>query len=188
MGRTFLFAAFGILILFCVEVHAMKTFYVVEVDGSKKPLFPDSCVICGMPGTERPVSITLTDEWSRVEFFFYKLPLRPAQGPRLEVPVHDSCAKRIRNTFLKHAAVTMLVSLLILGIGIYSKHVSVSHIGVLAVFAFFFYLESMKEIPLEFHRPAGKYILMFSDRWYAEEVARLNAAQVRTGTDRYTGR
>jgi len=74
MGKTFLFAVFGLLTLFCVEVHAMKTFYVVEAGGSRKPLFPDSCVICGMPGTERLVSIILADEWSRVEFFFYNFP------------------------------------------------------------------------------------------------------------------
>jgi len=165
----------------------MKTFYVVEVVDSKKPLFPDSCVACGMPGTERPVNILLTDEGSRVDFYLYKLRLRPAQGPKLEVPAHDSCAKRIRNTFLKQLALAVLVSALILGVGIYSKHMVVSLIAVLAVLAAFFCIQTMKRVPLEFNRHGGKYILMFGDRGYAEKVASLNGAQLRTGTDPYTG-
>jgi len=186
-GKTCLGAMFGMLILLCVEGCTMKTFYVVEVVDSKKPLFPDSCVACGMPGTERPVNILLTDEGSRVDFYLYKLPLRPAQGPRLEVPVHDSCAKRIRNTFLKQLALAVLVSALILGVGIYSKHTGVSLIAVLAVLAAFFCIQTMKRVPLEFNRHGGKYILMFGDRGYAEKMASLNGAQVRTGTDPYTG-
>jgi hypothetical protein len=178
---------FGMLILLCVEGCMMKTFYVVEVDGSKKPLFPDSCVACGMPGAERPVNITLTDDGSRVDFYFYKLPLRPAQGPKLEVPVHDSCAKGIRNTFLKQFALAVLASALILGAGIYSKHMGVSLIAVLAVLVVFLYIQAMKRVPVEFHRHGGKYVLMFGDRGYAEKVASLNGAQVRTGTDPYTG-
>ena len=44
-----------------------------------------------------------------------------------------------------------------------------------------------KKMPLYFHYPTGKSILMFGDRGYAEEVARLNGVQVRTGIDPYTG-
>ena len=186
-GKTCLSAMFGMLILLCVEGCTMKTFYVVEVVDSKKPLFPDSCVACGMPGAERPVNMTLTDEGSRVDFYLYKLPLRPAQGPKLEVPAHDSCAKRIRNTFLKQLALAVLASALILGVGIYSKHMGVSLIAVLAVLAALFCIQTMKRVPLEFNRHGGKYILMFGDRGYAEKVASLNGAQVRTGTDPYTG-
>jgi len=74
------------------------------------------------------------------------------------LPVHDSCAKRIRDTFLKQAAAAVLVSLLLVGIGSYSKHLGLSLIGVLAVLACFFYLQATKKVPFEFHRPAGKYI------------------------------
>jgi hypothetical protein len=168
---------------------AMKSFYIVEVDGSQKPLFPGLCVVCGMPGAERPVYITVTDEGSRVDFYLYKLPFRPAQGPQLEVPVHDSCAKGIRNTFLKQAGVIVLAAALIIGsVGIYGKAPGIAFTAAFAIFAGFFILQAWKKVPFEFNRDRTGYILMFGERSYAEKVAALNGTKVRTGTDASSGR
>jgi hypothetical protein len=77
----------GIGILGSLAGCVMSTFYAVEVADTKPPLFPDSCVVCGQDRAEKLVSILLTDEASRVDFFLFGLPLRPAQGSTLVAPV-----------------------------------------------------------------------------------------------------
>jgi hypothetical protein len=168
---------------------AMKSLYVVEVGDPKIPRFPDSCIICGLSGPEKLVETTVTDEATRVDFFLYSLPISPAQGSKIDVPVHDSCAKTMRNRFLKEAAATVMVAGLIIGLsGIYGRYLGAAWaIGFGFVVAFWMF-QSAKMVPFEFNRTLSGYIFTFADHHYAERVAALNGVQIKTGTDPYTGR
>ena len=129
----------------------------------------------------------VTDEGSRVDFYFYELPLKPAQGPQLEVPVHDSCAKGIRNAFFRQAATVVLAALVVGAIGVYGRFPGIALTVAFAFFATFFVQQALRRMPFEFQLARTGYVLMFNDRAYAERVASLNGAQVRIGRDPYTG-
>jgi hypothetical protein len=166
----------------------IKKIYVAEMNDSKKPAFPDSCVVCGQPRGERLSTLTMSDEHGRVDFYLYKLPIAAAQGSHLEIPVHDTCAKGVRNDFLKRFALIALVAVSIAAAGVLNQYGAFySLMAALVVATPFLYLQFTKPVPVEFNHYAQKYVLMFKDRNYAEDFARLNGVEVREGTDPYTG-
>lgn len=77
-------------------------------------------------------------------------------GPVLEVPVHDSCARVVRNGFLRW----LLVSALALGVMLAAIPLS-------------------RPAPLEFSLQRGRVSLAFRDCQYAGLVAHLNGAQIK---------
>ena len=99
----------------------MKKCYLVEMDDSKIPAFPDCCAVCGQPRGEDLVAMTIGDENSIVDFWCYKLPIKPSQGPSLNIPVHDTCAKNLRNRLLIHSALIIIIALSIIAVGVYIK-------------------------------------------------------------------
>ena len=165
----------------------MKPLYVVEVDDSQKPLFPDMCLACGRRGAEKPIMLLMTDEHGRVDFYFYKLLKSTAQGLKLEFPVHDACAREVRNAFLKHFALIILAAVLIVAGGIVVQHLAIGIVIALLAATPFLYLEFTKPVPVEFLHYNGRYVLIFRDSEYAETVARLNVAKVEQDSNPYAG-
>ncbi len=105
----------------------------------------------------------------------------------LEFPVHDACVREVRNGFLKHLALILLAVGLIAVAGVMVKHVAVSVIVALLGATPFLYLEFTKPVPVEFLHYRGRYVLIFRDHDYAEQVARLNGATVKEDSNPYGG-
>lgn len=164
----------------------MKTIHIVEVSDSKKPVFPDSCVVCGHPREERLMPMVMSDEHSRVEFYFYKLSRTRAQGSLLEFPVHDSCAISARNGLIKNLTLIIIMAASIAVFGILSKFsLWASALAAIVVATPFLYMQFTKPVPVEFIHCDQKYVLMFKNRNYAEHVARLNNVEVKEGNHPY---
>jgi hypothetical protein len=158
----------------------MKTVYVVEVSDSQKPVFPDSCVVCGQPRGERLTTIMMNDEHGRVDFYLHGLFDTPAQGSLLEIPAHDVCARGVRNDFLKRFFLIVSVAASIFIIGILNKCSTWLSAAIALVLATpFLYFQFTKPVPVEFNHYDKKYVLMFKDRSYAEEFSHLNIAEVK---------
>jgi len=49
----------------------MKKVYVVEMNDSQKPLFPDSCVVCRQPKGEPLGTMIMPAEYGRVDFYMW---------------------------------------------------------------------------------------------------------------------
>jgi hypothetical protein len=65
-------------------------------------------------------------------------------------------------------------------VGVHGKHPTLGCACVFALLAGFLILQATKKVPFEFQRSRVTYILMFSDRAYAEKVAALNGVWVKT--------
>ena len=166
----------------------MNTIYVVEVNESKGLKLPDSCIVCGLSGDNELKTITLSDEQGRVDFYLYGFIKTPGEGFLLKAPVHDKCAKGVRNNFLKRLLLIIIVASAIVTLGII-RHFGMffSVVIALVVITVFLYFLVIKPVPMEFIYKGKKYFLMFKDRTYAEHVARLNGSEVRESSLPFIG-
>ena len=166
----------------------MKTIHVVEVNDAKKPLFPQSCVVCARAEGERLANMIMSDEHGRVDLYFYGLSREPARGSLLEIPVHESCAKAARNDLLRRLVLIIFVAAAIVTLGVVNKYgVMICAVAAVLVITPLLYFQFTKPVPVEFNRYGQKYVLMFKEREYAEHFARLNGAEVRECKHPYTG-
>lgn len=182
----------GAFTLFWYDVYersGMKTVPLVEVPASQKPLFPDSCIVCNRIRNEKLELLAMSDEHSRVEFYLYGIDKKPAQGVVLHVPIHDTCARGERTAFWKRLLLILGIAVVIVACGFALHASAVVTVSLAAIIAaFLLYGEFRKPTPFEFWQYGGKYFLLFQDRAYAEQFARLNKTAVQECTNAYTGR
>jgi hypothetical protein len=153
------------------------TVYVVEIDGGRQPVFPQRCAACDRIGSEMPVGIEVGDEVARVDYYLYGFGVSPSQGPLLTVPIHDSCAKAIRNDFLKRAALILLLAAAVIALGMYLHHGLLGLIAAVIIATPLLYIQMMKPVPFEFYKTPNSYVLIFSNREYAREFAFHNGVE-----------
>jgi hypothetical protein len=157
----------------------MNPVYVVEVEGTADPRLPDACVVCGRSAGEPLVTLPLSDEYGRVEFYFYRVVKKPAQGRLLPVRVHDGCARMVRNRFLKRLLPMAAVAGAVWGAGVWVGLDGFwTMAAVLVAAGLMFYRALNSPGPMEFWHHGNRLVLVFTDRDFAQCVARLNAAQV----------
>jgi hypothetical protein len=157
----------------------MKPVYVVEVDGAADPALPQACVVCGKAAGEVLRTLPLSDEYGRVEFYFYGIVERPAQGRLLPVPIHDRCARALRNRFLKRLLPAVAVAGVVGAAGIWLGLDDFwTMAAVLVAAGRLFYRALGMPVPMEFWHSGSRIVLVFADRDFAQRVARLNGAQV----------
>ena len=156
----------------------MNPVYVVEVDGAADPVLPQACVICGS-GTGEPLrTLQLSDEYGRVEFYFYRIVDRPAQGRLLPVQIHDRCARALRNRFLKRLLPAAALAGAVGAAGIWLGLDDFWNMAAVLVAAgLMLYRALSMPVPMEFWHHGNRFVLVFTDRDFARRVARLNGAQ-----------
>jgi len=160
-------------------MKTVNSFYYVFVPDSKKPIFPDLCVVCGESGGEELKRVQITDDLGSVQFYFYKIGRDYEEDLHLHVPVHDSCGKAVRNAYLKWFALALTVAVAIATLGIvlgYGSFVSLFIAGIIAAPLLSILLS--KPVPFELNQGGGKLHLKFNNKSYAEHVARLNDSEV----------
>jgi len=166
----------------------MKSVYVVEVPDSRKPVFPDACVVCGVQKHESLTTMKMSDDNGRIDFYLYKIANRDAVGSLLEIPVHDMCVMSLRNDALKRFAGIFLAALSIVAVGVFSRYGTFGFIVAAIVIAVpFLYLEFMNPMPMEFYHQNRTYVMLFRHEEYARDFARLNSATVRMTQYPYFG-
>lgn len=178
----------GMAAFLCSAGCEMKTVYLVEVEDSKNPVFPDSCIVCGTQKQERLTSMTMCDEHGRMDFSLYKLSNINAVGSLLEIPAHDTCLINLRNDLLKRFTLILLGVLSLAAIGFFSRYGTGYFIVAAIVLATpFLYLEFTTPVPVEFYRHDRAYFMLFKDEDYAKAFARLNNARVKETQYPYFG-
>ncbi len=166
----------------------MKSVCLVEVPDSQKPIFPRSCPVCRAQKHEVLTTMRLSDDGGRIDFYLYKISDRDAVGTLMEIPVHDTCVKSLRNDALKRFAVVFMAALTIVAIGVFSTYNTFGFIVASIVAAVpFLYLEFMNPMPMEFYHHGGTYVMLFKHEDYARDFARLNNARVRKTQYPYFG-
>jgi len=82
----------------------------------------------------------------------------------------------------------VIVVVAIAAIGILMEYNTVLSIAVaLTVMTLFLYCQFTRPVPIEFWHYGGKYLLMFKNRNYAAQAARLNDAEVKECHNAYAG-
>jgi hypothetical protein len=162
----------------------MKTTYEVEVSDTYEPVFPEICVVCGQTRMEKLETITMSDNegCGRTNFFFYKIINKPGQGKLLKIPVHDSCAKKIRNRFIKRLFLCVTIFVIIAAAGIITDFCEeLFYVIAFIVSVPFLYFEIMKTPPVEFDYSITKkqFIFVFYEKTYADIFAKLNISKVK---------
>lgn len=178
--RRFLFMASlcGLLALCWGCVMKAATVYMVEIDGESQPVFPQRCIACARIGSEMPVSMQVGDEEGRVDYYLYGFGVSPSQGPLLTVPIHDSCAKAIRNDFLKRLALILLLAASVIALGLYLHHGLLGLIAAVIISTPLLYIQMMKPVPFEFYKTPNSCVFIFANREYAREFAWHNGVEV----------
>ena len=160
-------------------MKTVNSFYYVLVPDSKKPLFPDLCVVCGKSGGEELKRVQITDDLGSVQFYFYGIGRDHEEDFHLYVPVHDRCGKGVRNEYLKWFALTLTVAVGVASLGIVlgcGSFASLLIAGIIAAPLLSILLS--KPVPFELNQGGGKLHLKFNNKSYAEHVARLNDSEV----------
>lgn len=164
----------------------MRTVYIVEIPFAREPVFPEICVACGQTRPEKLEMITMSDNegCGRVSFFVYKIIKKPGVGRLVKIPVHDSCAKKIRDRFLKRLLQCVAIFAIIAAAGInIGVSEELSCIIALIVSAPFLYFEIMKTPPIEFEykniNNNEQFEFVFYDKTYADIFAKLNDTKVK---------
>ncbi len=152
--------------------------YMVEIDGESQPVFPQRCAACARIGSEMPVGIQVGDEEGRVDYYLYGFGVSPSQGPLLRIPIHDSCAKAIRNDFLKRLALILLLAAAVIALGMYLHHGILGLVAAALIATPLLSIQMMKPVPFEFYKTPNSYVLIFSNREYAREFAWHNGVEV----------
>lgn len=152
--------------------------YVVEIDCDRQPVFPQRCAACARIGSEMPVGIEVGDEEGRVDYYLYGFAVSPSQGPLLRIPIHESCAKAIRNDFLKKLALILLLATAVIGLGMYLHHGLLGLIAAVLIATPLLYIQMTKPVPFEFYKTPDSYVLIFANREYAREFAWHNGVEV----------
>lgn len=160
-------------------MQTVHSFYYVFVPDSKTPIFPDLCVACGQSGGEELKLVQITDDLGSVQFYFYGLGRDSEEDFHLHVPVHDTCGRSVRNAFLKWLVLSLTISAAIAAFGItqgwgYFASLVVSGIVMGPLLSILL----SKPVPFEVNHGGGELHLKFSNRSYAEYVARLNGSEV----------
>ena len=102
----------------------------------------------------------------------------------LPVPMHPSCARSVRNDFLKWLLFTMAIAAAVTGVGIVARCGAFwSLLAALVVATVLASVRFSQPVPMEFDHCGGRYSLLFKERSYAERVARLNGAEARRCTN-----
>jgi hypothetical protein len=168
----------------------MKKDYIVEVPYAPEPIFPEICVVCGQTRSEKLEMITMSDNegFGRGSFFVYKIIKKAGVGRLVKIPVHDSCAKKIRNRFLKRLLLCVAIFAIIAAVGInigFSEELS--YIIALIVAIPFLYFEIMKTPPVEFNysniNNNEQLKFVFYDKIYADIFAKLNNSNIKEESD-----
>lgn len=160
-------------------MKTVHSFYYVFLPDSKKPIFPDQCIVCGQSGAEELKWVQITDDLGRVQFYFFGLGHDEEEDLHLYVPVHNSCGKGVRSGFLKSfalllsAAAAIAASGIALGMGSF-----ISLLIAIIVAGPLLSILLSKPVPFELNHGGGKLHLKFNNRDYAERVARLNHSEV----------
>jgi hypothetical protein len=157
----------------------MRTVHVVAIETGQPPVLPRLCFLCGKAGIDPLTSIRMSDENGRVDFYLYGLIDEPAQGDVLPVPVHDACARSLRNRCLARLLAIVLGWAAAVSAGVMLDLDAWLVLALATIAATpFLYLEFTRPVPFEFWFSGAKYRLAFSDRKFAQQVARLNDAEV----------
>jgi hypothetical protein len=160
----------------------MKTVFIVEVPDSKKPAFPEACVVCRQPQVEQLGTIRIADEHGRLDFYFYPFTKGEKHEYSLTVPAHESCIRGIRNHFFKRFFLMMIapVSIGLIGIVFHFSLFYSASVALLVVTPFL-YWQFSEPVPMEYNHYSGKFVLLFKDRNYAADVAHLNHVNLKEG-------
>jgi hypothetical protein len=179
----------GVVVFVGCEECIMKTasVYAVKVSDSQQVVFPERCTACARLGSEMPVSMQVSDEQGRVDFYCYKFPVASAQGPQLTIPIHDSCARGVRNDFLKRLVLIILLAAGIAALGMCLHHGILGLTAAVIVATPLLYVQLMKPVPMEFYHYQHTYVLLFTNHEYAREFAWQNGASVEKCSYPYTG-
>jgi hypothetical protein len=138
-------------------------------------------VVCGKAVGEPLRTLQLSDEYGRVEFYFYGIVDRPAQGRLMPVRVHERCARALRNRFLKRLLPAAALAGAVGAAGIWLGLDDFWTIAAVLVAAgLMFYRALGMPVPMEFWHRGSRLVLVFTERDFARRVARLNGAQVMT--------
>jgi hypothetical protein len=173
-------AFLGVLMLAGSVGCMMKTasVYAVKVSDSQQIVFPKRCAACARLGSEMPFSMQVSDEQGRVDFYFYGTSFKPAEGILLTIPIHDSCARGVRNDFLKRLILIILAAAGITALGIYMHYGSLGLAAAVIIATPLLYVQLMKPVPVEFYHYQHTYVLLFTNSEYAREFAFHNGASV----------
>lgn len=160
-------------------MKTVHSFYYVYVPDSGKLIFPDLCVVCGQSGAEELKRVQITDDLGNVQFYFYGIGHDREEDMHLHVPIHDSCGRGVRNSYLKWFALALTVVAITATLGIVSGYGSFLSLSVAAIIAGpLLSILLSKPVPFELNHGGGKLHLKFNNRSYAELVARLNDSEV----------
>jgi hypothetical protein len=160
-------------------MEMVHSFYYVFIPDSKMPVFPDLCVVCGKSQGEKLKQIQITDDLGSVQFFFYGIGRDREEDFHVHVPIHDSCGKSVRNNYLKWIGLTLTIIAAIIALGIVSGWGSLISLligGIIAGPLLTVLLS--KPVPVELNHGGGKRHLKFSNKYYAQHVAKLNDSEV----------
>lgn len=167
----------------------MSTVSLVELPASRQPVFPDACCLCNRSRSEPLLPVAVSDDLGRVDLYLYGLPGKPAQGAHLQVPVHASCARGVRNRFLKHLTLALAVAAAVAALGFALDWAAWLCLSLAAVtFVPLLYPTLTRPVPFEFWQGRDSWFLAFQDRAYAERFARLNQVEVKEGAKTHAGR
>ena len=159
--------------------HEVKKVYLVEIADTEQPGFPDRCVICGQPRGELLTTMRIGDEIPIADFAFYKVIKRPSQGGLLQIPIHDSCARGLRNRLLKRALLCVLALVALTTLCLYLRmNIWITIFAALLIFVPLISRQLSEPPPIEYSRIRQQYVLMFPAAQYAGEFARMHNAEV----------
>lgn len=160
----------------------MNKLFIAQMSDSKKPVFPNACVVCGHLDTEPLIKVKTSHEIGRLDFYLYNFTsIRPGES-FLDIPAHKKCIKDVRNSFFKRFILIIIAAAAIAAAGFINKlSIFFSIMAFLVAACILFALEFRKPVPFEFQRYSQKYVLYFKNRDYAEKFALLNNTTITEG-------
>jgi hypothetical protein len=168
-----------------------KRVYVVDISSSK-PVFADQCAVCMQPRQEPVTSLNLTATHGRMEYYLYSF-TKPYQNEHtLQVTMHASCVKSIRNDFFRRIILISAASILT-GVGVCAGRWGgfFGAMSALVVFTLLLSLTVNAPMPVEYSiLRSGEMRFFFREKAYAEDFARRNKSTVQEGaylTEYYPG-
>jgi hypothetical protein len=169
-----------------------KKVYVVDIKASKPPIFSDQCAVCMQPRQEPVTYLALTATHGRMEYYLYGFTNPYPNEHTLQVPVHASCVKKIRNDFSRRIILIITASILT-GVAVYAGRWGGFFGAMLGLLAFGVLLSFTLNAPMPVEyalQRSGEMRFFFRDKAYADNFARRNGGTVREGaylTEYYPG-
>lgn len=162
----------------------MKKVYIVQMSDSKKPIYPQVCPVCGIPGTEPLVALSLDCEDARTDYMFYRLMKKDAlpNQPFRGILAHHRCIRRVQYRLLRRLFLMLLIGVTVTAIGVLiGLSLFFSLIAAVILATPLSYFEFTTPLPVEYFFHEEKYLFSFTDKQYAENFAHLNDASLQEG-------